>query len=319
MHKKYVSLIFTIFFLALFAIYAAYNSDTIREVFKVGAIGLVLIALGRLGVYLNNGYFIKWTTEAFVKKIPTGESIYIGILSAIGNFFGPLLGGASIRAIYLKKSYALSYSSFTSTLFGYYLILFLVTSCFAVASLLMLAKSSQVLLLLVFFTTILIVLLLLTFSKLPESGRLINQRKNPKLIKRMVGTLYKIEDGWKTIKHKSKLISRLVLLATLSFLTQFFISYVEFNALQIDYNIQTLILYTAFMVVSLLISITPGAIGIRETLLFIFASTMALTNEQIIQLAVIDRGVTFILLLALFLVTRSNKLKELMIGRKVSI
>jgi uncharacterized protein (TIRG00374 family) len=153
------------------------------------------------------------------------------------------------------------------------------------------------------------------FSKLPNRGHTqqIPARKAPAKVAKII---YDIEDGWQLLKSKKGLFKKLVVLASLSFLTQFFISYIEFRAIGADVGLVSLALYTALVVVSLLVSFTPGAIGIRETMLIIVSATIGITNEQILQVAVIDRGVTFILLFVLFLLTRSGKLKKSLTSRE---
>lgn len=277
--------------------------------------GLTLIAAGKMLTFLCNGLFTKWTAETFSQKISTGEGLYISVLSAIGNFFGPLLGGASIRAVYLKKYHNLSYSNFTSTLMGYYIISFVASSLLALASLSILPKTRQSWTLIFVFILWLILLLSLLFIRLPKKERLTFFDKN-KASRFILKVVYEVEEGWQVILKDRGLLLKLVTLATLSLFATLFVVTVEFTILGIGLNFAAVGLYSALVSLSLLVSITPGAIGIREAILILLSSTIGVTNNEIVQIAIIDRGVHFLLLAALFVLVRVPQIKRLLIGRK---
>ncbi len=308
--KKHLSKIITGLFLVAFLVYGFKNQNIFSALGQVSLISLIFIAIARLMVFVSNGLFTKWTAEVFTKKMSVGESLYLIILSAAGNFFGPLLGGASIRAVYLKKVHNLSYGKFTSTLMGYYLILFIVNITAALVALALLPKSHQTNQLLVIFGIWLAVLVVMLFIKLPNKKRL-EWFSNKKYLKTVVKIFYDIEEGWHTILKSKKLLARMVFLALVSYGVQFFIAFLEFQAIGVSVSPAALGLYTTIVAISLLISVTPGAIGIRETLLIIVGTTLLVSTDQILQVAVIDRGVTFLLLILLFLLTRSSRVKRL--------
>lgn len=314
--KKYLARYLTIAVLLLFVWYAINNRTTLEGLSSVGALALGLVVMGRLAVFVNNAYFIKWTTEAFTKKIPTGEGLYIGILSAIGNFFGPILGGAGVRAVYLKKVYGLSFSKFSATLFSYYIILFSVVCLSAILGLIFLEEINNILL--PFFVGWLLIMAGVILKKMPGE-KFLKRRFKKGLIATAINVLFDIENGWRILIRNKDLTKKLVFLAVLSFVTQLFISFIEFRAIGVSLSMAALVLYTSLVVVSLLISFTPGAIGIREAILLVFGSVMGVTNEQIIQVAVIDRGATFGLLFVLFILSRSRNVKKTLTSKELPI
>lgn len=302
----------------MFIWYGLANRESFEALKNVSLAGLILVVVAKLVIFFSNGLFTKWSAEAFTKKLSLGDGIYVGILSAIGNFFGPLLGGTSIRAVYLKKYHNLSYSKFTSTLMWYYLILFMLVSVVAIFSLLLLDKTQQTGALLTFFTLWLAVLVGLTFIRLPSHERLKPFEKNK--LGRFVGRLLReIEAGWKVILGDKRLLLKLLFVSVLSFAGSFLAAYVEFSILNIETSLPALGLYTTMVTASLLLSITPGAIGVREAMLLIVATTIGISGSQIIQIAVIDRGIHFILLLALFILTRNSKLRKSLITKEAIV
>lgn len=306
--KAKLSNVLTLIFLAAFIWWGYNNRDTFEALKHVSIWALIIVAIGKLLTNAINGLFTKWTVEAFTKKLNLAEGIYIAILSAIGNYFGPLLGGTSIRAVHLKKSHGLSYSKFTSTVAGYYLIIFIANSALAIVSILLLNKSRQTMPLLIFFSVWLAVLVALTFVRLPKKSRW--DRFKNKYVKYLVTVVYDIEEGWHILIKNKALMVKLMLLGFSGFAITFFLTLVEFNAINVHVSLPALGLYTSLVTVSMLLSFTPGAIGIRETILIFVSVTLGVTNAQILQVAVIDRGVNFVVLLMLFAVIRIPAMKR---------
>jgi uncharacterized protein (TIRG00374 family) len=308
MVKKRISLILTAAVLLIFSMYIYNNAESFKSLTKVSIYLLVFIGLTKLTKFFFNGLFIQWTTEVFTKKFKLEESIYVAILSAVGNFFGPLFGGATIRAVYLKKVHNLSYSFFASTLTGYYVILFSIYSLLGVASLSFASRSNQSKSLLLFYICWFIFMTILMFSKLPERNKL-KLLDSFRPTKYMVEVVYDIEKGWTMIVKQKKLLLRLVLLGVAGLAVTGFATYIEFRAIDVSLSMPALGLHTSLSATSILISITPGALGIKEGLLVLNSSIMNVTSEQVLQVAVIDRSITFIIIFILAIVSKGLKNK----------
>ena len=306
MTKKKISSILTIVLLSVFLWYFVENIDSFKTLSTIPLAALVFISVAKLLRYISNGLFIQWTVEVFTKKFSLKESVYVATLSAVANFFGPLLGGTTVRAVYLKKVHKLSYSFFTSTLAGYYVILFGIGSLIGVVSLLFLDNSAHGNGLLVFFSVWFVSMVALMFARLPKRSRFEWTKKN-KITATIIEIVYDIERGWAKITKTDKLLTKLTLLGASGFVITFFTSMVEFNAIGVSISPAALGLYTAISATAILISFTPGAIGIKEGLLIVNSSALGLSTEQILQVAVIDRGITFLLLGVLYFVTKRMK------------
>lgn len=306
--KKYLSSPLTIIFIALFAWYFFSHLDSFKPLLDISALALVLVGLTKFANHAINGVFMKLTVEVFTRKMSLLESIYVAILSAIGNFFGPLLGGTTIRAVYLKKVYNLPYSFFTSTLAGYYLILFAVNNVLAIIALLLLGKSTYQSSLLLFFAVWLLVLIGLMFARLPDRAKLGRLDKH-RLTNFFWSGIYEVETGWHRLLKTRLMLVKLCLLALAGFAVAYITALVEFKAIHAPISVAALGLYTVISISSMLISLTPGAIGIRESLLLLTSSVMGVSNAQILQVSVIDRGASFLILFILYLAIKILKRK----------
>ena len=316
--RRFAPRLATLVVLVLFGVYAVNNQEVFVDLMELTWTTLLWVTVGRLLVFFSNGMFVKWTAEAFTRRLTMGEGIYVGILSAVGNFFGPLLGGASIRAVYLRRVHDLPYTKFTSTLMVYYVLLFGLNFTLAMVGLVSLDLQTTPWVLVALFGGGLLVLGASTFIRLPQRLRTDDPGRS-RLTRRVLGILVDIESGWRRLLRMPWLLIKLVGLASLSIAAQFLIAFVSFQAIGADISWASLAIYVSIVTISLLIAVTPGAIGIREAMLLLVTETLGVSGEAIIQVAVIDRGVTFALLLALFVITRSSRLRNMLTSRDLPV
>ena len=126
--------------------------------------------------------------------------------------------------------------------------------------------------------------------------------------------------SWDVIMKNRRLLLQLIFITFQYILLNTIIIYVEFLSLGIAINFLNLMLYSCLSGVSLLISLTPGSLGIREAVFLISSESIGLDQNQILQLAVIDRGILFILLIILmvviFVFLRKFNLKDVYFAKK---
>lgn len=308
--KRYLGFILTIFFLALFGIFFANNKEDFAGLLEIPILTLVAISALKLIVIFNAGLFIKVVLTPFEKKIGLIESYYLALLSTIGNYFLPLRGGAGIRAVYLKKKFNLTYSHFLSTLSGNYVLVFLINSFIALILLGIIhtTKSVYSIPLYLLFGAIFLITLSLSIINVPE--KLLTIRTKIPLLNTLLEIFSNIVKGWQFItKHKTTILM-LALLTLFNFSITASLSFLEYNAIGVSLSFVNLLLYSSLAVASLLISITPGSLGIREAIFIFFSTIIGVTNSEILQVAIIDRGMTFSLLFLLYIIVKVTKIEK---------
>ena len=315
----YISTFLTIVVLFLFVIYLYRNPDIINVVLDTQPKYLLIIATIFVSVFFLEGLFIRVTLKAFDKNISIKESFYLSTLSRIGNYLLPMRAGAIFRATYLKKKYSFDYSKFLSTLYGYYIILFLLYSFVAIITLLLKSflNGETFLILILFFIGLFLAMLFLMFVRIPFEKFL---KTKESIILKIVGFLDRFIRSWDVIVKNRRLLMQLIYITFLYILLNSIIIYVEFLSLNISVNFLNLMLYSCLSGVSLLISLTPGSLGIREAVFLISSESIGLDQDQILQLAVIDRGVLFILLaflmVVIFLFLKKFNLRDVYFAKK---
>lgn len=298
---KYLKFAITLLIIGYFVYYFYQNRSDFLTVLKTPITDVVLVvSLFGLAMYLN-GLFIKEILVSFDKKISTLEAFYISVFSSLGNYLLPMRGGAVLRSVYLKKNFSLSYSYFLSTLYGYYVIVFLVNGVIGLLaiSVIGILYNQYSLPLFSFFLVLTIVMILFIVLKVQLRDREISKNT---ILNKGYRIIRSILEGWKSVKSDSRLLQALILITISIFLVSTLIYYVEFRSLGIQVGVTKIILYSCLSGVSLLISLTPGSLGIREGLFAITSKTLGIGSDQIMQLALLDRGLTVITLILLFLV-----------------
>lgn len=298
---KSLQVVITIGVLGYFVYYFFNHKSDLQIVFQTPMKYLLVICLFTSISFFINGIFIKITLRSFKKEITLLESFYVSVVSSLGNYVLPLRGGTVMRSVYLKKRFDFPYTHFISTLYGYYIILFLVNSFMGLLSLLVITFKYGVssLSLYLFFGLLFIGMLVLTFIKIPTRK---TKESKFELLDRVLKIIRKVSESWNMIVDDKRLLLGLIGISVAFFITTGFLYYFEFRSLDIEVCLRNIILYNCLSGVSLLVSITPGSLGIREGIFVLTSTVLGIHKGEIMKLALIDRTVTILTLMILFFV-----------------
>jgi uncharacterized protein (TIRG00374 family) len=316
--KKYIYPFLTLFVLSLFAIYLYRNPFILTDLISVSPFLIILIMLTYIAVFFIEGLFILVVLKVFNRGILKGESFYIATLSRVGNFLLPMRAGAIFRATYLKKRFNFQYTNFLSTLYGYYIIFFLSSSLLAVLVLVLkwLLFSEIFISLTLFFIFVILAMTVLIFIRIP-SLKILKQSKG--VFKKVGIFLDNFLQGWSLIVKNRILFIELMIIAFANTILNTVIVYIEFISIGKVGHILDIILYTCLSGLSLLLSFTPGSLGIREGVFFLTSNSLGLTEQEIMKIAFLDRGIMFVLLflclIVISLFVKRFNLRELYLGK----
>jgi uncharacterized protein (TIRG00374 family) len=277
------------------------NLDKFSALLHVNVFLLLLIAVAYLSTIAANGLFIKFILEPFNKYISVKESTYVAMISSVGNFFAPIGSGFGFRAVYLKKKHGLAYSDYIATLYGNYVIVFLINSFFALVALYMLRGSSGR----GYFTLVLLfggmfgVSLLLTLVRLPTLKKDLNFKN--KRLQSVARTLLDMAAGWNRVIKNKRLLMHLLAVTAFNFVITLMIAWLEITALHFSISFPALLLFSVLGSLSLFINITPANLGVKEAIYLFSSAVIGLSAPQILSIALIDRGVLFAVLFCLWL------------------
>ncbi len=307
-----MNLMLTVIFFAALIWYFLNNHEELKQLLSVPVSAIVTITLLKILGIFANGFFTKFILDAFNKKISVKETSYLAWLTSVGNFFGPILGGASIRAVYLKKKFDFEYSKFISTLYGIYIITFFVSSIVGIACVILLTYTTGMEVDRYRALIVFVSIAFLNFCLMIIPSKYVKNivSKISWIPKRIVNMLNLMIDGWETIRQNRSLLIKLSILYLITFAIAVAQTYILYGLFVDSYSIINVLLYTVLGSLALLVSLTPGAIGIKEGILLFFTQAIALDSAQVLQIATIDRSISFLILFLSFFSIKLFKLDK---------
>ncbi len=198
-------------------------------------------------------------------RVQPGESLLLTAYSSIVNFFGPLQSGPAFRAVYLKKKHGINLKNYTTATLVYYF----------------------------FYGGFSAVLLLSTWLKwwllpLVAAGLLVAYSASRS--KKVASRLQKLDlQGWYYLAIAT---AAQVFIVTL-------IYYIELRTISPGIHLAQALVYSGAANLSLFVSLTPGAIGFRESFLVFSQHLHHISNGTIVAANILDRAMYIILLLLL--------------------
>lgn len=297
--KRYHRQLLGALVLAIFIAYFFENKKSFELLLDIRPIFLVGVALCYVAIVFTNGLFIKYIIEPFNKKISVRESARVSLISSLGNFFASSGAGLGFRAVYLKRRHNLGYGDYMTTLYGNYLLIFIINASLGIISLLLVSSSEglQYTGALLFFSTLLVTSLVLCFIRLPDSSSPSKKGRVSKAYRYLKSMI----TGWNRIVRNKRLLVHLSFLVTLQLGLTILIGWLEFSALNISIGLPELLLFSVLGSLSIFISLTPANLGVKEGIYLLTASVIGITTPQIVSIALIDRGILFGTLFILWL------------------
>lgn len=293
--------------LALFAVYFAFNVSKFELLLSINSWLLVLIAIINVISIILNGFFIKIVLVPFGKLIDAAEAVYVSLISSVANFFASTGAGMGFRAVYLKKKHNLPYSDFVTMLYGNYVIVFLVSSLVALLSLFVLRnnQSGSYFALLTVFGAIFGISLLVCFIRVPKVSPA--KYTGNKHLNVLAKTFVRIAEGWNSIIANRQLLLKLIGLVTANFVSSVLTTKLIILSLHLDISLPALLLFSVLGSLSIFVNITPANLGVKEAIYLFSGQVIGFSAEEILSIALIDRGVMFVTLAALWLFSAKSK------------
>jgi uncharacterized membrane protein YbhN (UPF0104 family) len=254
--------------IAAFIAYFAQHPEVRQQLGQTSPHVLVLL----LALYLVGVVALAFVTIATVRlyrlRLQTQESLLLTMYTAIINFFGPLQSGPAFRAVYLKKKHGLGLKHYTVATLVYY--------CFYGGFSVLLLLSTT----LKWWLVPLSVVGLLSMFGLSRSRWL-----QPRL--------QQIDfHGW---YYLALATAAQIVIVTL-------IYYTELRTVAPGTSFSQALVYTGAANLALFVSLTPGAIGFRESFLLFSQHLHHISDSTIVAANIIDRAMYLVLLLILALI-----------------
>lgn len=298
LNKKFIFKL-AIYILTFILIIIYFHSERVgvrNSLQKVGSINLLIIFILNIVfilIYARYQIVILYPLQIILK---TRDAIDVTVKSFIFNNVLPLRGGTVFRGIFLYNKYNISPSLYGSTYGAITLISFLCSALIGILSVIVLYQeaSYQYLNILLFIYVCLIFGFILIYLFTNRLIQILNKKHFSKL--------YNIVEGWSKIAYSKKTVLELMFLMLSSQIITAFTFYILASSIGYSVTIWNACIYATFSTFSLLLNITPGAIGIKEGILIIFNVSIGVDADGLIIISIVER-VLFIVTNILILVT----------------
>lgn len=237
---------------------------------------LALVLFGYTAMTGLLAFLYKVMTDICNVRIAATENLLLTMYSSVVNFFGPLQSGPGFRLVYLKKKYHINIPAYIGLSLLYYI-------CFAVVSGLMLLSG-------VFGWWVLLAAVVL-----------------PALIYKALPRVTKTQLARKFIPGQLPLraLGLLMLLSILQVFVVALIYFAELSSVTKGVSFSQAIVYTGAANFALFVSLTPGALGFRESFLYFARDLHHINESNIVAANILDRGIYVVFLAILFVIILS--------------
>lgn len=267
--KQLLAVIILILTIVVFINYIRNHPETLRQLTAVPLSTLVLLA-ALYSIFFGTLAWIQRATLSLCDiKLARRESLLLVMYSSIINFFGPLQSGPAFRAVYLKKKHGLNLKNYTLATVLQYLFYALFSALFILTY---------------FIGLWALIGIIIAIASAPLLLK--NQQLVPARFRHL------------RLEHIGSLAAGV--LAQVSIFGVIF--YVELNSLGHHAAVVPALIYTGAANFALFVSITPAAIGFRESFVVFTQQLHHIANSQIVSASLIDRGVYVVMIAVLALI-----------------
>lgn len=247
-----------------------------------------LLLLGLLGLYafftIALAIITHYSLAVGNARIPFRENILLTCYSSIINFFGPLQSGPGFRILYLKKKHNISAKDYTFATLLYYGFFALVSGLFV------------------------------SIHVLPWWGTIC-------VLTVITGLSLFVLRRKREAQHTHYSIAAIIQLGLITFLQIAVVAaiyFVELHSVDRHISLSQAITYTGVANFALFVSLTPGAIGFRESFLLFTQHLHHIGSSTILAASVIDRGVYVVFLGILFVLSLVFHLNDRLRTKKMT-
>jgi len=287
MRKKRIwSFIATVIIATLIIIYIYHQPYSLEPLKNISLFVLICLIISRILFQITNGLILREIASKFNIKLTIKEWLGLPFVTAMGNYITPFSGGMIARASYLKYRHNFPYARFVSVLGANYLIYFGVAGVAGIITLMLsLGKFDLYWELLIFFLGVVLVistLAMLPAIKIPGNNWLVVSLNNA-------------VDGWALIKKDPFLLVKLVLYTLANILLNGISFWLAFVALSdISLSLGTIFIISLVSSFSILIRITPGNLGVFESIVSLSSGVLGVGTGLGLMAALLIRAASVI-------------------------
>ncbi len=288
--RSYIPLIIVLLAFVILGVFITRNVDRLGKLFQLSYDRLLLLALLALITSLINGWVNYLLYTYLGLNISFLSSYGLATVNTLANQL-PLSGGLIAKGIYLKKKFDLPYTKYVSATIALFVV-FLTTNGSIGLSLLNVyywsAGTPAPLVInlgfLLMISSISLFWMPLRMDLFPEKWR---------------EYIRKMNEGWRVLKKNINLLIGLIAIQLLAILIMGLRFWLAFQFFAQDISFHLCVLYASATILTRLISVIPGGIGVREGIVAGMAAIFGFEAGVSVLAVGLDRLVSTILIAVL--------------------
>lgn len=277
---------------AVFTWYIKGNWAKFQELSLANPVLLVPVAIvGLFNVY-SLGVLLDLTIRPHGIRLSRNEVFGLSALTRFGNYVSPGYLGAVIRAVYLKRKYSMTYTKFSSSLVVSSMLQFIMSGILVLLIYALRADSlvnSGPILVIVLAMALFVLLFFMPLGKIIKFIKRLESKHNSKVLERLADALKQ----YGTVRSHPGLFYDMTLWVTATIASSSLILFLLYRVLGTSVEVLPVIFIMAIGGWTIIFSITPAGIGVREGLMALAAQLMGVSIPATLAAAIILRLVTF--------------------------
>jgi uncharacterized membrane protein YbhN (UPF0104 family) len=257
------------------------HAEEFRKVTEIGVGSFIALSFLVILTIFVAGLEIMAIVRIFRTRLSVWEGFGLSALNVMVNFYFTKAGIAA-KGIYLKKKHNFPYTQYLSTVGGAYVISLLVQGVLGVIFCLAIAPSMG-LQFQILFAFVIVSLMGLAPFFIPK----IKLKKQSSLFAR----IDKMLEGWHIIKEHRRMIAVLIAVNFCIIILLTLRLYVAFHSLGYDVGFWPCLVMAPLWTLSIVLSITPGSIGIRQVIFGYSSKLLGIGLTEGVLASTIDHAI----------------------------
>jgi uncharacterized membrane protein YbhN (UPF0104 family) len=307
--KRFRSIILSLLgvgFAAALIYYLYINADQYLKLLNVSAKGVILLFVLTLAFPLLTG--LQYTflyRNLSTMKFSHRDGYLLAAAATLANQL-PVPGGIISKGFYLKYKYNISYTKFTSSTIALFFCYLSVNGVVGICSLLYGMLFRNVIASPVLWVGYALMAASFLFFLLPLNPNRI------KISNKMRNRISQALEGWEVLSENPKLLLNLIGLQIILMVLLAFRYLLAFRMLSQSVTFDQTLLFASASILTQLVSIAPGGLGIRETIVGAVAAILGVDPVVSVVAVGLDR------LVATVVIVLTGGISTMMLGKQVS-
>lgn len=293
--KSLVSTAVVVLFVCIAIWYVTANIDEFARITFTNPWLLIPAAFFILINIYGAGVVIDLAVEPHGVKLTRKEAFGLAVITRFGNQFSPSYLNATVRAAYLKRTYGITYAKFSSSFLVSSLLQFMITGAMIITTFLVLDDFSSDIKPLMYVGVAVTLFIAALYMPLGKIRKFVDKRAERKSKgQHFYGRLSEMLISYQTVRKHPGLLPRTVIQMVINISALALVYFMLFESLDVHISLVQSMFIAAFTNWSVLFSITPGNLGIREGLMVFAAGVAGVSLPATLLVALLIRLLTFV-------------------------